>query len=173
MIAAKDALQHGVSSLADHNSRDVDFVLACVHYLDYIMNRFVRQGHANTARLREVVPEDDADDQRTLADIENTLVQTGNQLELLTSASGQFQSGGIDVEVFGNACDEFLGFYNRVLARRKDPAQTIIQKHIDSDAYWRHTDDVTAESIETEQALFTKIKQLAPAELQFEVAGNK
>jgi hypothetical protein len=162
MIAAKDALQQGAPRLAGGNAHDVDFVLACVNYLDYIMSRFVQQGHANTARLRELVPADDADDQRILADIESTLDQTGKRLEVLRSASGQFQSGGTVPEEFQGACGEFLDFYNRVLARRKDPAQAIIQKHIDSDNYWQQTNDVSVESIETEQKLFKKIKQLSP-----------
>jgi len=171
MIAAKDALQHGVSGFADSHSGNLEFVLACVHYLDFIIGRFVKQGHANTARLREVVPEDDADDQRTLADIENTLARTGEQLDRLKSARKQFQSDEIDIDAFSGACEEFLNFYNSVLARRKDPAQSIIQKHIDSDTYWQQTDDVTAESVETEQELFGKIKQLAPDGLQFDI-GN-
>ena len=169
MIAAKDALMHGVPRLADGNTGDTDFVLACVNYLDFIIGRFVRQGHANTASIREVVPDDDAEDQRTLADIEDTLDDTHKQIECLLAASGQFQSGDIDIEAFANACGEFLDFYNRVLARRKDPAQAIVQKHIDADTYWRQTDDVTVESIETEKALFGKIRQLAPPGLQIEV----
>ena len=172
MITAKDALRHGVSSLVDGNSNDVEFVLACLHYLDYIMSRFVQQGRENTGRLREIVPEDDEEDQRTLADIENTLARTGEQLDQLKSARKQFQSDEIDIGAFGSICEEFLNFYNDVLARRKDPAQSIIQKHIDADTYWQQTDDVTAESIETEQQLFGKIKQLAPDELQFELRGQ-
>ncbi len=52
MIAAKDALKHGAGNLLAGNARDVEFVLACVAYLHFIIGRFVQQGHANIARLR-------------------------------------------------------------------------------------------------------------------------
>jgi len=161
MIAAKNALNEGVTGLTADDVNGIDFVLACVDYLDFIIGRFVEQGTGNTARLREIVPEDDTEDQRTLADIEKTLALTAKELEVLNLATDQFRSGDSDNEGFADACAVFLGFYNSVLARRKDPAQSIIQKHIDSDTYWAQTDDVTAESIETEQRLFGKIEQLA------------
>ena len=173
MIAAKDALEHGTLNLLDGNSPDVDFVLACVAYLPFIIGRFVRQGHANIARLREVVPPGDVEDQQTLTDIERTLNQTNVKIEMLGSARDQFESKKIDVETLRVACDDFLDFYNRVLARRKDPAQAIIQKYIDADTYWQQTDDVTTESIETEKLLFGNIGALAPSTFKFAVAADE
>ena len=167
MIEVKDALGHGVPRLAEGDTQDLEFVLACVEYLGYILNRFVRQGHANMARLREVVPDDDADDQRILADIEDTLDDTYKQIESLISVTGEFQSGDIDLDKFKDACEHFLNYYNTVLAQRKNPAQEIIQKHIDENTYWQNTNDVTDEGIETEQAMFGKIKRLTPTGLQF------
>lgn len=168
MIAAKNALQNGVTRIEAGEQRGVDFVLACVDYLDFIISRFVEQGRGNAARLREVVPEDDAEDRRTLADIENTLARTGDELAALNTAARRFRADGSDFKGLTDACDKFLGFYNSVLARRKDPAQAIIQKHIDADRYWQQTNDVTADSIETEQALFAKIRQLAPDGLRID-----
>ena len=173
MIAAKDALEHGALSLAAGNSRDAEFVLACVAYLHFIISRFVQQGHANIARLREVVPPGDAQDQQTLADIETTLDQTNVKIGMLGSARDQFASKIIDVEALRVACDDFLDFYNRVLARRKDPAQTIIQKHIDADTYWQQTDDVTIESIETEKLLFGNMGALVPSTFKFDVPADE
>lgn len=168
MIAAKDALQHGASRLTNGSSSDADFVLACVNYLEFIIGRFVQQGVANTARLREVVPDDDAEDQRILSDVEDTLDQTHMQIGLLVSASRQFRSADIGIDRLKNDCEKFLDYYNSVLAQRKNPAQEIIQKHIDADTYWQQTNDVTADSIETEQALFEKIRELAPDGLQID-----
>lgn len=165
MIAAKDALGRGVAGLAEGDAT-ADFVLACIVYLEYIISRFVEQGQANSLRLRAVVPEDDAEDQRTLTDIENTLAETCNQLDMLVYARDQFESGGINIKALETACENFLHFYNSVLAQRKDPAQSIIQKHIDPDTYWEQTNDVTAESVAIEQFLFAKICELAPAGLQ-------
>jgi hypothetical protein len=150
MIAAKDALKHGAGNLLAGNSRDVAFVLACV-----------------------AVPPDDAEDQQILTDIERTLNQTNVKIEMLGSARDQFESKKIDVEAFRVACDDFLDFYNRVLARRKDPAQTIIQKHIDADTYWQQTDDVTTESIETEKLLFGNIGALAPSTFKFDIPAGE
>lgn len=166
MIAAKNALLAGVADLADHNGNNADFVLACVDYLDYIIGRFVEQGRGNTALLRAVVPEDDAQDQRTLADIEGTLTRTADQLAALKSATARYREDPADIESFAGACGAFLDFYDGVLARRKDPAQSIIQKHIDKDTYWERTDDVTTDSINTEKAMFAQIRELAPDGLQ-------
>ena len=161
MISAKNALQSGVDTLAGgHN--DTDFVLACVDYLDYIIGRFVEQGRGNTARLRQIVPADDAEDQQTLTDIESTLARTRTELDALIAARDEFRSNDSDIESLTGACQNFLSFYNGTLAQRKDPAQTIVQKHIDPETYWQQTNDVTSESIETEQSLFARLTQLAP-----------
>lgn len=168
MIAAKNALQNGLEQLDDGGSVDVDFVLACVQYLDYIIGRFVEQGRGNTSRLREFVPADDAADQRILGDIESTLALTTDQLAALRLATARFREGLAEIEKFRGACDEFLNFYNSVLAQRKDPAKSIIQKYIDPDTYWARTNDVTPESIKTEQALFVTIRKRAPDGFQID-----
>ena len=38
MIEAKDALGHGVPRLAEGDTQDREFILACVEYLGYILN---------------------------------------------------------------------------------------------------------------------------------------
>lgn len=162
MIRAKDALSAGLERLRPAESGDMEFVLACIAYLEFIVERFVAQGRANVDRLRAVIPDSDAAGRRTVDDIERTLGATRDQLDRLVAARDAAAGGGTDRDRFVAACREFVDFYDGTLARRKNPAQDIVEKYIDADTYWRQTDDVTAESIETERALFHRLTVLAP-----------
>ena len=154
MIAAKDALAQGLERLAAGAPDGGEFVSACVDYLEFVVGRFIRQGRANIARLRGVVPETEADDRRVLDDIEAALAATSEQLDRMTAARG---GAG-----FADAGRSFLRFYDGTLAQRKNRAQDIVDKYIDTTTYWRETDDVTEESIAEEQALFARLTALAP-----------
>ena len=170
MIGAKKALAFGVERLSGEPSHDVSFAVACVDYLAYIMSRFVEQGRSNTSRLRHVVRKTDSEDIAVLADIEATLAETRKQLDSLIAARDRVKSESGNREAFIMACTGFLQFYDCVLARRKDPAQEIIKKHFDPETYWRETNDITLDSVATEEALFAEIVRLAPGDLQAELA---
>lgn len=162
MIRAKDALAARLERLRAGESGDMEFVLACVAYLEFIVGRFVAQGRGNVVRLRAVIPDTDAAGRRTVDDIERTLGATRDQLDRLVAARDAAARGVTELDGFVAACREFVDFYDGTLARRKNPAQDIVDKYIDADTYWRQTDDVTPESIQTERALFHRLTALAP-----------
>ena len=162
MIGAKDALARGLDQIRSGKTHDHTFLVACVDYLEYIISRFIQQGKGNTSRLREVVPVDDIADHRIIDDIETTLATTAEQLDEVTRARDAILTAHTDIRGFTAACDKFVDFYNEVLAHRKDPAQEIIRKHFDDEAYWRQTNDVTPDSIRTEQLLYQRLTDLAP-----------
>jgi hypothetical protein len=151
MIAVKTALAKRVTSQPAHVDAQVH---ACVDYLDYIMGRFVEQGRSNVARLRAAVRSDDLDNRDIIDDIDTTLERTRQALDRLIAARDHFRKEGGQESDFLIACHAFLAFYDQVLASRKDPAQAIVEKYFDPEEYWRHSNDVTEQSIRTEQELF-------------------
>lgn len=153
MIAAKDVLASGLGDAAG-GSREL--LTACIDYLEFVIGRFVKQGMANTERLRAAVPGEDQENWRILEDIAATLAATRDELDRLLAARDA------DDPTLLAAGRRFIEFYNGTLARRKDPAQQIIQQYFDPETYWRETDDVTPESIDTEAQLFGRIAALAP-----------
>jgi len=166
MIRVKDALARVVARLdaggSADESGDPAFVSACVDYLEFIVGRFISQGLANVDRLNALIPATDAASLGIVHDIERTLAGTRQQLDRLVVAREAAASGAVDVEVLAAAGRTFLGFYDSTLARRKDPAQAVVEKYIDPDTYWRETNDVTDASIETERTLFHRLTVLAP-----------
>ena len=162
MIRAKDALSRGIGLIARGEHCDTAFVVACIDYLEYIISRFLEQGRASTQPLRQAVPGSEAEDHKLIDDIESTLAKTGTTLGTLIAARNQTLAGSENIELLTNACEHFLGFYNRELSRRKDPAQAIIQKHFSTETYWQQTDDVSAQSIATERKLYQQLFDLAP-----------
>ena len=167
MILIKDALAAATAT----ELPDTRFMAACVDYLEYIIGRFLRQGQGNIARLREVVPASDTADQRLLTDIENTLASTRTQLQELIDARNAWRAGhGTDTD-FCTASQGFLAFYNQILAQRKNPVQEIIAKYIDPEVYWKQTDDITSETIDTEAKLFEQLRAAAPPGIQLDESG--
>lgn len=168
MIRAKNALAEGLDQLARGLTVDIGFFMACADYLEFNMGRFVRQGVANLRRLRGVVPASDADNWRVIEDIEANLGHTRDHLDRLMQARKLASRGAAGAEMLIDASRQFLEFYNQTLASRKDPAQDIVARYIPPDDYWQATDDVTPESIESEQQLFRQIAELAPAGIQLD-----
>ncbi len=167
MIRVKDALAAGIAA----QPPATDFMAACVDYLEFIVGRFVRQGVANAERLRVAVPSMDTASQQILADIERTLARTRMQLQELIAARDSLRAGDGGNRDFCTASQAFLAFYNQSLAQRKNPAQEIIAKYIDPEVYWKQTDDVTSETIDTEARLFEKLRATAPPGIQLEESG--
>ena len=130
----------------------------CVDYLEFIVGRFVAQGRGNVQRLRAAIPPSDTASCGVVKDIEQTLATTRAQLEQLVAAR--------DTDHLADACHTFVEFYDGTLARRKNPAQDIVDRYIDAETYWRETNDVTDESIATERTLFQHLAELAPELVQ-------
>jgi len=161
MIRVKDALAVGLDRMARGEPPGAVFVFACTKYLEFIMGRFIRQGRGNVERLGSVVPESDAANRSVLADIDATLRECSGHVERLAAARE-----AMDETQLTAACHAFLDFYNGTLARRKDPAQAIVEQYVDPEAYWRDTNDVTDESIDTEHNLFLTLTHIAPDIIQ-------
>lgn len=166
MMRVKDALAAGLERLQRGAASDPDFIVGCVDYLEFIMRRFFRQGEGNAARLQRVIAGDDAGSQAILDDIVATLAAARRHLERLVAARDSLGPDGQGIDALAAAGREFLEFYNGTLARRKDPAQAIVERYFDPETYWRATDDVTPESIESERALFQRLTDSAPDIIQ-------
>lgn len=166
MIRVKDALSAGLERLQSGEARDLDFVIGCVDYLEFIMRRFFLQGEGNAGRLQRVISAADTDSRAVLDDIGATLAAARRHLERLVAARDAIGPDGQGVDAFAAAGRGFLEFYNGTLVRRKDPAQAIVEKYFDPETYWRETNDVTPESIETERALFHRLTEIAPDIIQ-------
>jgi len=160
MIRVKDALASGLARLAADGSGDNRFVVACVEYLEFIVGRFVSQGRGTIDRLRAAIPVTDAEGLAVLGDIERTLAATRQQLGRLAAARAS--AGPDDGHALVDAARGFLAFYGGTLAQRKDPAQAIVDRYIDAEDYWRETNDVTADTFDTERKLFHRLTELAP-----------
>ena len=167
MIRVKDALAAGI----DAEPPATGFVAACIDYLEFIIGRFLHQGEGNIRRLCSIVPASDAADRKILTDIENTLASTRTQLQELISARDAWREGHSTDSDLRTACQAFLTFYNQILAHRKDPVQEIIAKYMEPETYWKQTDDVTADTIETEAKLFDELQASAPQGVQLEEPG--
>lgn len=164
MIRVKNALAAGL----DVTPPDADFLLACTNYLGWIIGRFTAQGHANAERLGpRVAAAGDEEGARIVADITRTLRETESALAgLLAGADAcrdQPEDGLAQLLAAGR---RFIAFYDAVLASRKDPAQQIIDRYFSSAEYWALTNDVTGESVATEDALFQRVARLVPAGIQ-------
>ncbi len=166
MIRVKDLLAAGLDRLRPGESGGVDLVLACVAYLEFVVGRFVAQGRGNVERLRAVIPAADAEGRGIVDDIERTLNGTRQQLDKLIAAREATTAGRGDADLLATASRAFVDFYDGTLARRKNPAQDIVARYVDPETYWRQTNDVTPESIETERALFHRLTELAPDMIQ-------
>ncbi len=161
MIRVKKALAAGLAL----PSPEADFLLACTDYLGYIIGRFTAQGRGNVERLGpRVAAAGDEEGARVVADIAQTLGETEVALaDLLAGAEAcraQPEDGLPQLLAAGH---RFVAFYEAVLASRKDPAQQVIDRHFSSAEYWALTNDVTAESVQAEKALFGRVARLAPA----------
>lgn len=161
MIRVKQALAAGLD-LAPANP---EFLLACTDYLGYIIGRFTAQGRANLERLGpRVAAARDEEGARVVADIARTLGETGSALAGLLAGAEAYRDQPEDgLPELLAAGRRFVAFYDAVLASRKDPAQQIIDRYFSSAEYWALTNDVTADSIQTEMALFSSVTRQAPA----------
>lgn len=161
MIVVKDALAVGLDRFERGEPPGACFVFACIKYLEFIMGRFIRQGRGNVKRLESIVPASDAANRRVLADIDATLGECSEHVERLAAAREAMDEANLAA-----TCRAFLDFYNGTLARRKDPAQAIVEQYVDTEAYWRDTNDVTDASIDTEHNLFLALTHIAPDIIQ-------
>lgn len=161
MIRVKDALGVGLDRFERGEQPGSCFVFACIKYLEFIMGRFVDQGRGNVERLSAAVPASDTENRQVIDDIDTTLGECRRHLERLAAARE-----AMDEAALAGTCRAFLEFYNGTLARRKDPAQAIVEKYFDPETYWRDTNDVTDASIDTEQTLFLALTHLAPDIIQ-------
>lgn len=161
MIRVKNALAAGLALTPP----DADFLLACTDYLGYIIGRFTAQGRANVERLGpRVAAAGDEEGARIVADIARTLGETESALAgLLAGADACRDQPEDGLPQLLAAARRFVAFYDAVLASRKDPAQQIIDRYFSSAEYWALTNDVTRESVATEDALFQRVARLAPA----------
>jgi len=160
MIRVKNALAAGLGLAPP----DAGFLLACADYLGWIVGRFTAQGRANVERLGpRVAAAGDEEGARIIADIALTLGQTESALAGLLAGAEACRGGPEDgLPVLVAAGHRFVAFYDAVLASRKDPAQQVIDRHFSSAEYWALTNDVTTESVRTENALFGRVARLAP-----------
>ena len=171
MIIAKEALSAGLN-LIDRDPSSQKFLAASVSYLEYIIGRFIAQGRNNLVHLGQRILADNEDDQRIRRDIERTLEDTETRLDALVVSAARYCTGSVPgTKQFVQAANEFINFYNNVLAQRKNPAQEIIQKYFSDNEYWQMTDDVTEESIATEQRLFDAVREDAPDGVDFDWKG--
>lgn len=161
MIRVKNALAAGLGMTPP----DANFLLACADYLGWIVGRFTVQGRANLERLGpRVAAAGDEEGARIIADIALTLGQTESALAGLLAGAEAWRNRPDDgLPELLAAGHRFVAFYDAVLASRKDPAQQIIDRHFSSAEYWALTNDVTSESVATEDALFQRVARLAPA----------
>lgn len=164
MIRVKNALAAGL----ELTPARADFLLACTDYLGYIVGRFTAQGRANVERLGpRVAAAGDEGGARIVADIARTLGETESALAgLLAGAEACRDQPEDGLPQLLAAGRRFVAFYDAVLASRKDPAQQIIDRHFSSAEYWALTNDVTSESVATEEALFQRVARLAPTGIQ-------
>lgn len=163
MIAVKNALGRGLDLAAAGESVGMDFYCACAEYLDFIMARFHAQGAANIERLRPLIDETDTEGQAILADTETMLADSQAAVTALLKAKVQLVERGADrVEGFEEAGRAYIDFYDTAFARRKDPAQQIIEKYFDPQEYWLLTNDVTDDCVERERSLYNTVGATAP-----------
>ncbi len=163
MIAAKDALSGGLAVNAPRGDDLQDFYGACVDYLTMSLKRFHAQGFKNFEHLRPLVPTADVESCDALADLETTLTNSRDEVGRLKKAMDLFLTQGLSGQTkFEETARAFIEFYNSTLAKRKNPAQVIIERYVPTEDYWRLTDDFTQDVVDTEARLFDRIKETAP-----------
>ncbi len=140
---------------------DLDFLVACASYLVFSIGRFNAQDQAHCELLRPRLPATAADDQRTLADLEQTLAANRTAISQLATALAALQSGTGGEAGFSAALRAYLSFYANELASRRHALRHLFDAHYGV-AEWRRASAVDADSILEERDRYAQVAGRLP-----------
>ncbi len=148
----------------DSGSEDlVAFLIACTDYMRASLDRLHAQDHRLHECLQPFVGPDDEDAQAKLDALDERLRRSEASLETFVAARNALEAAGpAGQPAFVAAGREFLDVFLNILRASQHSTEDIEQREFGQEQ-WDYISGITEESIATEDALFQRVSELAPA----------
>jgi hypothetical protein len=161
-IQVRKAFEAGLGVEAWAGRSAAAFFLACAEYLAWSMDRLHRQDQVIHDLLSERIPPQEADAHERLAVLNERQARSRTLVaEFSKAADALRESGGRALQPFEAAARQFTETFCSLLQPRKNP----FFRHTDqlfTDSDWNDIADVTPQSLDEEQRLFTTVQRTAP-----------
>jgi hypothetical protein len=141
----------------------VEFLVACTDYMRASLDRLHAQDHRLHECLEPYVAADDSENVAKLKALDERLGKSEASLAQFVAARDALQAAGPSGQAeFVVAGRQFLDVFLNILRASQHSTEDIEQREFGQEQ-WDYISGITEESIENEDALYSKVSGLAPA----------
>lgn len=170
MAEVRAACASAIARAAPEDTLLDEFCQACADYLVYIVGRFNAQDQAHCDILGPRLAPGDAANRHILDELAATLARNREAIASLAAALEARRAGQLHVPQFVAACQDYLRFYEEVLAKHRHVIYHLFDRHYGIEE-WRRASLVDADAIVEERVRYGRVRAKLPPGVDLATTG--